>query len=174
MDDRGAVKRIRVVVLGVALAWAGWLLGNGVERGGETGVEESVGSFRREAPPQLVAAVRPARQTPAHEHAHEHEHEHERHPHPITAEHRELQRERQLIAALNDALDRQDAPALRELVAHYAEHEPHDTHALQQGYLHIAECLEHPGQVSTEAAQAYYDRERASVLRRYIRRACLE
>ena len=168
------MKRIRVVVLGVALAWGAWLLGNGAERVGETGVEESVGSLQSEARPvpQLIAAVRAAPQTSEHEH--EHEHEHERHPHPITAEHRELQRERQLIAALNDALDRQDAPALRELVAHYAEHEPHDTHALQQGYLHIAECLEHPGQVSTEAAQAYYDRERASVLRRYIRRACLE
>ena len=37
-----------------------------------------------------------------------------------------------------------------------------------------AECLDHPGPAATAAAQRYYDRERGSILRRYIRRTCLE
>ena len=102
------------------------------------------------------------------------EHAHGEHPHPITPEHRRLQLELQLVAAMNDALDRRDGPALRGLVETYRAHDPGDEHGLQAGYTHLADCLEHPGEVASAAARDYYERERASTLRRYIRRTCLE
>jgi hypothetical protein len=96
------------------------------------------------------------------------------HPHPLTPAHVRLQRELQLIGALNDAVDLADAARVRELVARYREHDPTDEHGLQVGYERIADCLERPGEATRALAQEYYDRERASTLRRYIRRHCLE
>jgi hypothetical protein len=93
--------------------------------------------------------------------------------HPLTPERARLQRELQLIGALNDAVDLADGARVRELVARYREHDPSDEHGLQGGYEQIADCLEHPGEATRARAQTYYDRERASTLRRYIRRHCL-
>ena len=95
-------------------------------------------------------------------------------PHPITPERARLQRELQLIGALNDAVDLADGARVRELVVRYREHDPTDEQGLQAGYEHIADCLEQPGEEARARAQQYYDRERASILRRYIRRHCLE
>ncbi|HKP62293.1 MAG TPA: hypothetical protein VJV78_36420 [Polyangiales bacterium] len=94
------------------------------------------------------------------------------HPHPLTPERARLQRENQLIGALNDAVDLADGARVRELVARYREHDPSDEQGLQAGYERIADCLEQPGEASRASAQEYYDRERASILRRYIRRHC--
>ena len=101
-------------------------------------------------------------------------HEAEARPHPITPEHRRLQRELQLVAALNDALDREDGPELRKLLELYRAHDPRDTQGLQAGYAQLADCLQHPGEAARQAARAYYESERASVLRRYVRHTCLE
>ena len=95
-------------------------------------------------------------------------------PHPITPEHVRLQQQLQLVGALNDALDLQDGPRMRELIARYRQRDPQDENALAQGYERLADCLERPGAAARAAAQEYYDRERASTLRRYIRRTCLE
>jgi hypothetical protein len=96
------------------------------------------------------------------------------HPHPITAEHVRIQRELALIQQLNDALDLRDAPHLRALIAQYIEHVPDDPNALAAGYERIADCLEHPDEASRERAREYYLRERASTLRRYVRRVCFD
>jgi hypothetical protein len=96
------------------------------------------------------------------------------HPHPLTARHRHLQRELQLVGALNDALDLEDGSELRRLVALYLEHDPLDENKLAEGYTRLADCLQHPGDGSRSAAADYYERERASTLRRYVRRVCLE
>ena len=96
------------------------------------------------------------------------------HPHPITPEHRVIQRELQLIAALNDALDLGDADTLRRLNAQYATEFPDDANALQAGYTVIADCLDPGGDHALRAARTYYDRERASTLRRYVRRSCFD
>jgi len=95
-------------------------------------------------------------------------------PHPITAEHRVIQRELRLIAALIDALDLRDASSLRRLIALHKLEYPQDENALRAGYERIADCLETPGEHSRQAAQDYYATERASTLRRYVRRVCLE
>ena len=96
------------------------------------------------------------------------------HAHPITAEHVRLQTELQLIGALNDAVDLHDIGAMRRLIDKYREHDASDEHRLQAGYERIADCLQYPGTASRESAQRYYDQERASTLRRYVRRACFE
>jgi hypothetical protein len=98
----------------------------------------------------------------------------EGHPHPITAEHVRIQRELQLIQQLNDALDLRDPVQMRPLLADYAREYPDDPNAMRAGYERIADCLERPGESTRAAAQGYYERERASNLRRYVRRICLE
>jgi hypothetical protein len=85
-----------------------------------------------------------------------------------------IQRENQLIQQLNDALDLRDSAKLRELVARYREQGFEDVDKLADGYEIVANCIDHPGAASRGAAQAFYDRERGSILRRYIRRVCLE
>jgi hypothetical protein len=95
-------------------------------------------------------------------------------PHPITPEHQRIQRELGLIQALNDALDLEDAAQMRPLIAVYAREYPDDANALRAGYERITDCLEDPGGVTREAARNYYEHERASTLRRYVRRICLE
>ena len=94
--------------------------------------------------------------------------------HPITPEHARIQRENALIGALNDALDLSDPVRLRELVKRYRAAEPEDVHRLQVGYELLADCLEFPGDTSRRAAEEYYRAERASTLRRFVRRICFE
>jgi hypothetical protein len=96
------------------------------------------------------------------------------HPHPITPEHVRIQRENNLIGALNGAMDVNDGPGLRRLLGQYRDEFPDDPNLLQEGYQIIADCLEHPGAVSRAVAQRYYDRERGSILRRFVSRHCLE
>lgn len=95
-------------------------------------------------------------------------------PHPLDGERARIQHELQLIGALNDALDRGDAAHMRTLLALYREHDSNDVERLQEGYAVVADCLEKPGEASRRAAQAFYDEARASTLRRYVRRSCLE
>ena len=99
------------------------------------------------------------------------------HPHPFTPEREALQQELRLVGALQDALDLQDVPALRSLVERYRAHVPGDENKLAEGYARLADCLDSevqdPG-AARDAAATYYENERASTLRRYIRRYCLE
>lgn len=96
------------------------------------------------------------------------------HPHPLTPERRAIQRELQLVGALNDALDSSDPVALRAVLSEYVREFPDDPNALQPGYELIARCLENGPDTLRAAAEEYYARERASILRRYVRRHCLE
>jgi hypothetical protein len=96
------------------------------------------------------------------------------HPHPINAERRRIQHELQLSSALSDAMAIKDVPRMRELLAEYRREHANDEHKLQEGYSLIADCIERPGEATRAAAQRYYDLERASTLRRFVRRACLE
>lgn len=95
-------------------------------------------------------------------------------PHPITPEHQRIFRENNLIGALNGAMDIKDVAGLRTQLRQYREEYPEDAHVLQDGYELIANCLERPGPETRATAQRYYDEERDSGLRRYIRRHCLE
>lgn len=44
----------------------------------------------------------------------------------------------------------------------------------QVGYQVIADCIEYPGETSLAAARHFYDTERHSPLRRFVRRICFE
>ena len=95
-------------------------------------------------------------------------------PHPITPQHQRIFRENNLIGDLNGAMDAKDAAGLRALLRQYRDEYPEDAHVLQDGYELVANCLEHPGAETRAIAQRYYDEQRDSGLRRYIRRYCLE
>lgn len=96
------------------------------------------------------------------------------HFHPITPEHVRLHKEVQIIGSLNGAMDVKDVAAMRRLLKEYREKYPEDGQRLQSGYELIADCLEHPGEATRAAARRYDDQERGSILRRYVRRHCLE
>jgi hypothetical protein len=95
-------------------------------------------------------------------------------PHPITPTHERIFRENSLIGDLNGAMDVKDVAGLRALLKQYRDEYPEDAHVLADGYQLIADCLEHPGAETRAVAQRYYDEQRDSGLRRYIRRHCLE
>ena len=94
--------------------------------------------------------------------------------HPITPAHERIQLENQYIQALNDAMDLRDGAKLRKLAAQYRAQGFKDVDKLGEGYELVANCLEHPGEASRAAAQAFFDRERGSTLRRHLHRHCLE
>jgi hypothetical protein len=95
-------------------------------------------------------------------------------PHPASDRLSALRRERQLIGALNDALDLSQPDRMRTLVAELRAVDPRDDNRLQAGYERIADCFDRPRPESEAAARQYYEQERASTLRRYVRRHCLE
>jgi len=96
-----------------------------------------------------------------------------RHPHPITPAHRRIFRENALLAELNGALDAGDAVGLRRVAAQYRAEFPEDPQELQAGYALIADCLDGATADARARAARYLAEERASLLRRYVRRHCL-
>ncbi|MDC0681485.1 hypothetical protein [Sorangium atrum] len=101
-------------------------------------------------------------------------HEGPAHPHPITQRHVEIQHENGLIGLLNDAMGARNGARMRELVHEYRRTHPGDPNHLQDGYEIIADCLDAPGESSRAAAEGYYAEHRASTVRRFVRRICLE
>lgn len=139
-------------------------------------------SARREeqtkASPSKVDAKKPRVEPEVfevHSHAVDHRsYDPERHPHPITAQHLHIQHENQLIQAMNDAMDLKDPGELRRVLAMYRSSHPEDAHALQRGYEVIADCLEYPSAQARSAGERYMEEERASTLRRMVRRHCVQ
>jgi hypothetical protein len=97
-----------------------------------------------------------------------------RHPHPITPAHERLYRENNMLAALNRAVDLEDAARIRELVAQYRAEYPQDEHVLQEGYEIIAACLEQLDEATRLRAQRFWQTQIRSQTRRYVRRHCLD
>jgi hypothetical protein len=95
-------------------------------------------------------------------------------PHPISAAHRRIFDENNLIGRLNAAMDMGDVGELRRLLEQYRAQYPEDEHELQQPYALIADCQEHLTDQARERARRYWNEHRSSTLRRYLRRHCLE
>jgi hypothetical protein len=95
-------------------------------------------------------------------------------PHPITPEHQRIFEENNRVGAMNGAMERADVEALKRLNAAYRRDYPEDDHALQEGYELIADCLERRTPEVVAAARRFWSTRRASALRRYVRRHCLE
>jgi hypothetical protein len=94
--------------------------------------------------------------------------------HPMDDAHARIDAENNLILRLNEAMSYRKAKEMRELIAEYRKLDPADTDASQAGYTVIADCIEHPGDVSLAAAHQFYDTQRHSPLRRFVRRICFE
>ena len=99
---------------------------------------------------------------------------HDHAPHPFTAERTAIQRQNAVIGALHDAMDARDPEQMRQLVEEYRELDPADVQQLQQGFELIADCLEYGDDESRREAATYYEEARASTVRRFVRRYCLE
>lgn len=95
-------------------------------------------------------------------------------PHPLDEAHARIDTENRLLQALNDAMSFRKVKEMREMLATYRELDPTDTDKNQLGYEVIADCIEHPGDASLAAAHSFYDTERHSPLRRFVRRICFE
>jgi hypothetical protein len=96
------------------------------------------------------------------------------HPHPITPRHRRIFEENSRLGAMDGAMDQGDFAALRRMNAEYARDYPEDDHDRQEGYALIADCLEERTPQAIEAARRFWQTHRASTLRRFVRRHCLE
>jgi hypothetical protein len=97
----------------------------------------------------------------------------EGHPHPHTPEHERIFHENNVIGQLNGAMDVGDFIGMRRLNAEYRKEYPEDGHLLQEGYEIIADCLEELTEERRARAKRFWQTERGSQLRRYVRRHCL-
>jgi hypothetical protein len=95
-------------------------------------------------------------------------------PHPVTPEHERIYAENALIQSLNDAMSFRKVKEMREMLVEYRKLDPTDVDANQAGYEVIADCIEFPGDASLTAARQFYDTQRHSALRRFVRRICFE
>lgn len=94
------------------------------------------------------------------------------HPHPQSDEHQDLYRENTQSFDVLGAIDIQDVEGLRSLYAEYQLNDPMNI-MMMEGVRVIADCLEDKSEASKYAGQVYYDNNKASRLRRYVRRYCL-
>jgi FtsZ-interacting cell division protein ZipA len=96
-------------------------------------------------------------------------------PHPENDPVRQrLHAENRLIQNMNDAMSFRRVNEMRELLVQYRKLDPNDVEAYQAGYEIIADCIEFRGDASLAAARKFYDMERQSPLRRFVRRICFE
>jgi hypothetical protein len=94
--------------------------------------------------------------------------------HPMDEAHARIDAENNLILRLNDAMSYRDVKKMRPLIDEYRKLDGADKDANQAGYTVIADCIEHPGDVTLAAAHQFYDTQRHSPLRRFVRRICFE
>jgi hypothetical protein len=95
-------------------------------------------------------------------------------PHPRDEARERIDAENRLIQSLNDAMSFRKVKEMREMFVEYRKLDPADIEATQAGYEVIADCIEFPGDASLTAARHFYDTERHSPLRRFVRRICFE
>ena len=95
-------------------------------------------------------------------------------PHPLDEARARIDTENRLLQALNDAMSFRKVKEMREMLVTYRKLDPKDIEKNQLGYEVIADCIEFPGEASLAAARAFYDTQRHSPLRRFVRRICFE
>jgi hypothetical protein len=95
-------------------------------------------------------------------------------PHPMTPERDRINAENRLIQELNDLMSFRKTKEMREKLVEYKKLDPSDIEATQAGYLVIANCIDFPGDASLAEARKFYDTQRHSPLRRFVRRICFE
>jgi hypothetical protein len=130
---------------------------------------------KREAPkPKAAGELEPKYELPIVPADPDAPHDHAMHPHPITPEHVRISKINGLIQSLNDAMSAREVRQMRALLREYRELDPEDEDVMQWGYGVVADCIEAPGAASLARARDFYDTQRASPLRRFIRYICFE
>lgn len=99
---------------------------------------------------------------------------HDRHPHPITAEHRKLYRDADLIDGAASLLRKNAVAEARALLARHRSEYGQRVGSDNEGLVLLADCIERNDAASVERARRFYDRNTASMVRRQIRKQCLE
>lgn len=94
--------------------------------------------------------------------------------HPITPTHERIYRENNLNGAMAGAMQVGDYLGLRALIEEYRMDYPEDSYRLQEGYTIIADCMEKLTEERQETAREYWKTKRGSLVRRFVRRHCLE
>ncbi len=100
----------------------------------------------------------------------------EKHPpsHPLDPQRQHIYRENNFHASMMSAMNQGDVDGLRALVEDYRLAYPEDEFDLQDGYTVIADCLDRLTADRQERARHYWRTNRSSLVRRFIRRHCLE
>jgi hypothetical protein len=108
-------------------------------------------------------------------HAHTEAHHPEPLPpsHPMVEKRLWLNEQNELIRRADDAMSMKRPAVLREVLAEYRAHDPNDVSRLQTGYALIADCMDTPGPESRARAERFVVEQRASTLRRFVRRYCI-
>jgi hypothetical protein len=96
------------------------------------------------------------------------------HAHPIDNERHRIYRENSLNMAMMGAMNVGDYVGLRALIERYRAAYPEDEYHLQEGYSLVADCLERLTVKRRDDAREYWRNNRGSLVRRFIRRHCLE
>jgi hypothetical protein len=94
--------------------------------------------------------------------------------HPLTAEHRALYSDSELLDASWRALQARDFNRAREALAQHRAESARTHDDLNDGLTILADCMQYPSAASRERAQRFYDEQTFSMARRRIRRYCLE
>jgi hypothetical protein len=95
-------------------------------------------------------------------------------PHPITADHRRLYRDVDLLQAADDAISAQRFAEARALLAQHRRELPGMSVIEEEGLWLLTDCAELRNPQNVARVQAFYDEHSASTVRRRLRRACLE
>jgi hypothetical protein len=167
------------LALGALLLGAAWLC---ALRAGSDAGETRAGRARDTpaAPLRAVQLSRPAleqllsaaRQAPAPDHAHERPPDGR--PHPVTPEHLRLYRDVDLLRAAEAAIRTGRYDEARALVAQHRR-ELHGMSAPEEeGLLLLADCAEQRSPDNVARVRRFYDQHTDSMLRRRLRRSCLE
>ena len=175
----GLVKLL-LVGLGACVAFGLWLLNDDQPKpeardvlGSETlpaAVErkvahEPIEPLPERAPTRVVAATHVAAETGADLHGV---------PHPITAEHLKNYRQVELLHEAWQKLKQGEYDAGRQIVSTLRREYPEQWEDMNEGLETLADCMQRPSPETLAAAQRFYDERTASMMRKRIRRYCLE
>ena len=94
--------------------------------------------------------------------------------HPITADHLRLHRDVDLLDAAWQALKAGDFERARAALAEHRREYPSERDDLNDGLTILSDCMEYRSAEARARAQQFYDEQTHSMVRRRIRRECLE
>lgn len=175
--NRGWIFSVLVLLFGLTTVFflyvpkpSGDQLRTGLQQFAKFEPQKSVAKIQQTKPGVVDVAV----VEPKSSEEHPMEHAEDEHPHPITAEHNKLFKENFRMGQVLGAIDVADAAGLRTLSAAYKEEGGVESGPIYMAIDVIADCIEHLDEQSIYNAQVFYDTERSSRLRRYVRRFCLK